>query len=371
MQVLFIVFLVAVGIQLIYITVFLIAILKKESGVGSETQPVSVIVCAHDEEQNLRELVPILLQQKHPAFEIIIVNDRSNDGTYDFLLEETKKVETHNNASLRMVHAAAVPAHVNGKKFGITLGIKAAKYDWIVLTDADCRPNSDQWLQSISAQCTGDKEIILGYSSYQKEDGLLNLFIRFETLLTAIQYVSYAILGNPYMGVGRNLAYRKSLFLNNKGFNGFLGVTGGDDDLFVNQHAHAKNTAVTLGEESIIYSVPKRTLQEFFNQKVRHLSVGKKYRFKHKLLLGVFSLTQLITWLLGLPLLFIFSGYLWVLGAFITRILLLSITTYQAARRFGHKFESWSVPLLDFLFVIYYLSTAPVALLTKKIRWRN
>ena len=366
MQVLFIVFLVAVGIQLIYITVFLIALGKKRPGTAVEPQPVSVIVCAHDEEQNLRELVPILLQQKHPSFEIIIVNDRSNDGTYDFLLEETKKEER-----LRMVHAATVPSHVNGKKFGITLGIKAAKYDWIVLTDADCRPNSDQWLQSISSQCKDDKEIVLGYSAYQRENGFLNLFIRFETLLTAIQYVAYAILGNPYMGVGRNLAYRKSLFLNNKGFNGFLGVTGGDDDLFVNQHAHAKNTAVLIGEETIMYSVPKRTLPTYLNQKVRHLSVGKKYRLKHQLLLGIFSISHMLTWLVGLPLLFIFSGYLWVLCAFVARILLLAIATHQAARRFGHKFESWSVPLLDFLFVIYYLSTAPVALLTKKIRWRN
>ena len=283
MQVLFIVFLVAVGIQLIYIIVFLTALGKKQTGTAAELQPVSVIVCAHDEEQNLKELIPILLQQKHTSFEVIIVNDRSNDGTYDFLLEETKKEER-----LRMVHAATVPAHVNGKKYGITLGIKAAKYDWIVLTDADCRPNSDQWLRSISDQCKDETEIVLGYSSYLKEQGFLNLFIRFETLLTAIQYIAYAIMGNPYMGVGRNLAYRKSLFLNNKGFNGFLGVTGGDDDLFVNQHANAKNTAVSLGEESIVYSVPKRTLSEFFNQKVRHLSVGKKYRFKHILSLGIF-----------------------------------------------------------------------------------
>jgi len=371
LQVLFIVFLAAVGIQLIYITVFLIALSKKSAVTESEIQPVSVIVCAHDEEQNLRELIPILLQQQHPSFEVIIVNDRSNDGTYDFLLDETRKVETHNHASLRMVHAASVPAHVNGKKFGITLGIKAAKYDWIVLTDADCRPNSDQWLKSISAKCTHDKEIVLGYSAYQQEGGFLNLFIRFETLFTAIQYVAYAIVGNPYMGVGRNLAYRKSLFLNNKGFNGFLGVTGGDDDLFVNQHANAKNTEVCLGKEAIVYSSPKRTVSEYFNQKVRHLSVGKKYRFRHKFLLGFFSFTHLITWLAGLPLLFIFSGYLWVLGVLLLRTLILSATTHQAATRFGHKFESWSVPLLDFLFVFYYLSTAPVALLTKKIRWRN
>jgi glycosyltransferase involved in cell wall biosynthesis len=370
LQVLFIVFLVAVGIQLIYLTFFLIAFLKKYKEDDATIQPVSVIVCAHDEEQNLRELVPLLVQQQHPSFEVIIVNDRSNDGTYDYLLHATQ-TQTNHNASVRMVHIDRAPAHVNGKKYGITLGIKAAKYDWIVLTDADCRPHSDQWLQAMSAKCSGGKEIVLGYSAYLQENGFLNLFIRFETLFTAIQYMSYAILGNPYMGVGRNLAYRKSLFLDNKGFNGYLGVTGGDDDLFVNQHATASNTAVCLGENSIVNSVPKRTWRDYFNQKVRHLSVGKKYRFGHQFLLGIFSISHALTWITGMPLLFIFSGYLWILGALVFRTSLMAFTTHRAAVRFGHKFESWSVPLLDFLFVIYYLSTAPVALLTKKIRWRN
>ncbi len=211
----------------------------------------------------------------------------------------------------------------------------------------------------------------MGYSPYRKEKGFLNLFIRFETLFTALQYVAYAILGNPYMGVGRNLAYRKSLFLSNKGFNGFLGVMGGDDDLFVNQHATAKNTAICLGENAMVYSIPKRTWREYFHQKVRHLSVGKKYRVGHRFLLGIFSISHTITWFAGVYLLFVFSGFIWVLGALLFRTILLTATTYQAAMRFGHKFEWWNVPLLDFLFVIYYLSTAPVALLTKKMRWKN
>ncbi len=366
MQILFIVFLIATGIQLIYFSAFLIAFLKRKPVFTTEPEPVSIIVCAHDEEQNLKELIPLLLRQQHSVFEIIVVNDRSNDGTYDFLLDETKKHER-----LRMVHVATVPDHINGKKYGITLGIKAAQYDWIVLTDADCRPHSDLWIQEISKKCSVDKEIVLGYSPYQKENGFLNLFIRFETLFTAMQYVAYAILGNPYMGVGRNLAYRKSLFLNNKGFNGFLRVTGGDDDLFINQHANSKNTALCLGEESLVYSLPKKTYGSYFHQKVRHLAVGKKYKFKHRFLLGIFSVSHGITWLTGVPLLFFFSGFLWVLGALVLRSLLFTITTHQAAKRFGHKFESWSVPFLDFLFVIYYLSTAPVALVSKKMRWKN
>src|SRR5690606_33778770 len=123
-----------------------------------------------------------------------------------------------------------------GKKYGLTLGIKAASHEWILLTDADCRPNSRRWIRSMSRYFDEDTQFVLGFSPYRATAGLLNLFIRFETMLTAIQYFSFGWLGNPYMGVGRNLAYRKSKFLEEKGFNNFLHVTGGDDDLFVNQH---------------------------------------------------------------------------------------------------------------------------------------
>jgi glycosyltransferase involved in cell wall biosynthesis len=366
LQTLFIIFLVAIAVQGIYFTCFLAALLKKSTNIRAEPQPMSVIVCAHDEEQNLKELIPLLLNQQHPEFEVIIVNDRSNDGTYDFLLEETPKHDR-----LRMVQVATTPDHVNGKKYAITLGIKAARYDWILLTDADCRPYSEFWIQSFSEQCASEKEIVLGYSPYQKEKGFLNLFIRYETLFAALQYISYAILKNPYMGVGRNLAYRKSFFLRNKGFNEFLGITGGDDDLFVNQHANGSNSSICVGEKALVYSIPKKTWKDFFHQKVRHLTVGKQYRLRHRIVLGLFSISHSVTWLAGIPLVFFFSGSGWVLAVLLTRSLLVTVTIHQAARRLGHKFELWSVLLLDFLFVIYYLSTAPVALVTKKLRWRN
>lgn len=366
MQTLLIIFYLAAAIQVIYFTILVISISKKRFNQSVASRPVSVIVCAHDEEHNLRELIPILLNQQHPEFEVIIVNDRSNDSTYDLLLEETKK-----DSRLKMVDVKSTPAHVNGKKFGITLGIKAAKYDWVLLTDADCRPNNEQWIRAVSEQASDDKGFVLGYSAYEKRPGFLNLFIRFETLLTAIQYIGYALAGNPYMGVGRNLAYRKSVFLDNKGFNNFLSITGGDDDLFVNQHATAKSTTVALGSDALMYSFPKTTLKEFYRQKVRHLSVGKKYRFKHQFLLALFFITHLITWFAGIPLLIFSTGIIWVASALVVRMLLFGITAHQASERFGQKFESWTTPLLDFLFVIYYLSTAPVAFLTKKIRWKS
>lgn len=366
MQTLFIIFLAAVTVQAIYFIVLLVSLSKKQRENTGPLNAVSVIVCAHDEEENLRALIPMLLQQQHPEFEIIIVNDRSNDGTFDFLLEETKQ-----EPRLKMVNIDSTPAHVNGKKYAITLGIKAAKHNWVLLTDADCRPNNEQWIKTVSNQTADDKNFVLGYSGYEKRPGFLNLFIRFETLFTAMQYIGYALAGNPYMGVGRNLAYRKSVFLENKGFNNFLSVTGGDDDLFVNQHATGKNTTVALGADARVNSFPKTTLKEFYRQKVRHLSVGKKYKGKHQVLLALFFVTHAITWFAAIPLLILPAGILGVASALVFRTLLFTLTVRQAAIRFGQKFEWAAVPLLDFLFVIYYLSTAPVAFLTKKIRWKS
>ena len=203
--------------------------------------PVSVIVCAHDEEQNLRDLIPLLLSQNHPDFEIIIVDDRSNDGTFDLLLQETSK-----DHRLRMVHVNRTPQLFNAKKYALTLGIKAAKYEWLLLTDADCRPDSKNWISSFTKHFSQTTQFVLGFSPYEKRPGILNAFIRFETLMSGIQYLSFASLGIPYMGVGRNLSYRRSKFLAEKGFNNFIKTTGGDDDLFVNQHARKANTAVCI-----------------------------------------------------------------------------------------------------------------------------
>ncbi|HYG18759.1 MAG TPA: glycosyltransferase [Ohtaekwangia sp.] len=366
MQILFFVFLAAAAIQLIYFIAFNIAFSKKtKNGEAHPSLPASVIICAHDEAANITTLIPALLQQNYPEFEVIIVDDRSNDSTFDLLLAETKK-----DHRLRMVHVNRTPPHVNSKKYAITLGIKAARYEWIVLTDADCRPKNDQWLLSLSKGFSADTRFVLGYSPYLKARGFLNRMIRFETLLTAIQYLSFAILGNPYMGVGRNLAYRRSFFLEAKGFNNLLHVTGGDDDLFVNQHARGATTRVVM-EGAGMYSVPKTSWRSFFNQKVRHLSVGKHYRFGHRLMLGLFMLTWLATWFIGIPLM-IFSPFLyWVLGVIAFRSLILLITINRASRKLEEPFEGWAVVPLDFIYAFYYLVTGLAALLTRKVRWKN
>jgi cellulose synthase/poly-beta-1,6-N-acetylglucosamine synthase-like glycosyltransferase len=354
-----------VFVQVIYLLIFIIGLSKKKVATNGERLPVSVIVCAHDELENLKELIPQLLSQDHPEFEVIIVDDRSNDSTFDFLLEETAK-----DHRLRMVHINRTPPHTNSKKYALTLGIKAARFEWLLLTDADCRPDGNSWISSMSRQFNDATQFVLGYSPYVKGKGFLNAFIRFDTLMTAIQYVSFAILGIPYMGVGRNLAYRRSRFLAVKGFNNIIAITGGDDDLFVNLHAKGSNTAVSVDRASQTHSKPKTSLKNFIQQKVRHLSVGRHYRFGHRLLLGLFMMSWLGVWFLGLSL--VLAGDYYVAGGIVIfRIILVIITVRHAAKRFGQQFELWLVPLLDFIYAFYYLVTGLQTLVTKKVRWKN
>jgi glycosyltransferase involved in cell wall biosynthesis len=354
------------GIQLTFLSLFIIAFFKKDKSTGSSIKPVSVIVCAHDEENNLRELVPLLLAQDHPEFEVIVVEDRCNDYTYDYLLAATKT-----DARLRMVRVVHKPDHVSGKKFALTLGIKAAKYGWVLLTDADCRPAGNAWISNMSACMEDRANIVLGFSPYIKSKGLLNSFIRFESFLTGIQFIGLAILGRPYMGVGRNLGYRRSLFLDNKGFNSHLGIVGGDDDLFVNQHAVGADTNICTGKGSLMRSLPKTTWNEYYIQKLRHLVVGKSYKFSDKLILGAFSLTWVLTWIIALPYSFFSPLMEWMLIAFLFRWVLLIFLFRKASRKLGEPFEEWKVPLLDFIYAFYYLVTGSMALVSKKVRWKS
>jgi glycosyltransferase involved in cell wall biosynthesis len=357
---------VALGVQLIYLILFLFAFGGKRKDIVTEPHAVSVIVCAHDEEQNLRELVPLLLKQDHPHFEVIVVEDRCNDGTYDYLLQATKQ-----HKSLKMVRVTNKPEHISGKKFGLTLGIKAAKHDWVLLTDADCRPESDLWLRRMTEKYHSETRLVVGFSPYFRQAGLLNSFIRFEAFVTGIQFIGLALLGKPYMGVGRNLAYAKSLFLDNKGFNRHLAVVGGDDDLFVNQHATAKNTMVQFGREALTFSKPKTSWVEFYHQKLRHLSVGKRYKFSDRFILGLFAITWLISCFLVIPASFFSSFAWWLIGVFLLRSLLLTGLVHLGSHKLGDPFEAWKVPILDFIYAFYYLVAGAVALASKKIRWKR
>lgn len=358
-------FLVVAAIQCIYLIAYTISIgqlkpLPTED--LSNQEGVSVIICACNELDNLRNNLPAILTQDHNKFEVVLVNDRSSDHSYEFLLKLKKEYPL-----LKVVQVDDAPHHVHPKKYAITLGIKAAIYDRILLTDADCWPTSDKWITSMQRGFSNSKQLVLGVSLYNKGRGFLNIFIRFETWLTAIQYVGRAIMGSPYMGVGRNLAYRKSLFLEKKGFHGIQDVTGGDDDLFVNKYATKKNTSVVLGKDSLMYSIPKTTWSSFFRQKIRHLSAGKRYKFTDKIILGIFSLTHILFWLLAV-ILTMYEPYM-VLAGLVIRWFCLFVLFHLSNKRFGEIFVPFILPLLDFVYAIYYISAGTVAAFSKRIKW--
>lgn len=355
-----------IGLQIIYQLIFMLGLSRKDHTTEPQLLPVSVVVCAHDEEQNLKVLIPALLEQDHSLFEVIIVNDRSNDATFDMLLAEASR-----DHRLRMVHVNRTPPHVDNKKYALTLGIKAARYEWILLADADCVPTSKSWISTMSAAFHEQTNFVLGYSPYQKLPGFLNKVIRFEALVTAIQYVSFALLKMPYMGVGRNMAYRRSRFLEGKGFNNILNIIGGDDDLYVNQNASGKDTAVCVDRAAHMVSVPKLTWGEFYRQKIRHLSVGKRYKAIHKLVLGIFHATWILSWILGITLLAL--QYEWTLVASLLALRLAGwiLTCSIASKRLSTRFELWLVPVLDFIYAFCYLVAGVRALATKRIQWKN
>ena len=215
---------------------------------------VSVIICARNEAHHLEKFLPAVLSQDYPRFEVVVVNDCSSDHT-EQLLSEMALRYTH----LRYTTIPSNEKFRHGKKLALTVGIKSAVHDHVLLTDADCYPASDQWLRKMVSHLGRDKEIVLGYGRYEKRKGLLNSLIRYETAFTAMQYLSFALKGKPYMGVGRNLSYKKSLFFKNRGFASHYHVASGDDDLFVNEHAGPENTSIEIDTGSQTFSIPKTT----------------------------------------------------------------------------------------------------------------
>jgi cellulose synthase/poly-beta-1,6-N-acetylglucosamine synthase-like glycosyltransferase len=253
--------------------------------------PISVVICAKNEEQNILDNLPYILQQDYPKFDVVVVDDDSSDDTY-FHLKQLQQ----NHPTLQVIRLHKNVNFFKGKKFPLSIGIKSTKYAHLVLTDADCKPSSDKWLRHIAELFSDDTSIILGYGKYETYHSLLNMLIRFETMHTAMQYMSFALAGIPYMGVGRNLAYKKEIFYVNNGFSKHYNIPSGDDDLFVNSVATSKNTVVCVHHEAHTVSNPPQTWAEWFKQKTRHISTGKYYKIKHKLILGLYHVFNLLFW---------------------------------------------------------------------------
>ncbi len=361
-----IIFILANITLLTYFFYFFNAFLRYQPVDRMSNKPMSVIISAHNEAENLRKNLPFFLEQKHPALEIIVVNDQSFDETEDVLRTFQEKFP----GKIKVTHVA--PSHWKtfrgNKKYALTLGIKGAINDRLLLTDADCIPASPYWAQRMNAGFDKGKKIVLGYGKYKKEKSLLNLLIRFETLHTAMMYFSFAIKGLPYMGVGRNLAYLKSFFLENDGFKNHFQILSGDDDLFVNENATSQNTGICIHPEAHTVSEPKNTWKEWFKQKRRHYLTGRFYKKKHQILLGLYSGSGLFFWVGFIYLLFS-PLYAWALAVGIFKMIISSWMVYQSGKKLQDYIPFWSVILLEPVLLLFQIMVYLSVQIKKPVKW--
>ncbi len=340
-------------------------LVKKNKKIAATDFPgVSVVICARNEAENLEKNLPYILRQDYPLYEVIVVNDASDDESWKILLD----IQTKNP----ILHPVNVTTKLlPGKKAALTKGIEAAQYDIILLTDADCRPASSEWISKMQSVLRGNIQIGLGYGPYISKKGFLNTFIRFETVYTAIQYQSFTLMRMPYMGVGRNLIYRKSLFAKANGFQRHAHVTSGDDDLFINAVANGHNTTVILNPATFVFSEAKSSWRDYYYQKSRHLTTGSYYRLRHQLALGVLSASHFGHYA-GAVLLLLLGGSLQaIILWYLVRILVVVAVSAQILPKLRAKDLLPWVPFLDLFYLLYYLAFAPALLTTGKLRkWK-
>ena len=332
---------------------------KYESDGKAMLEPVSVIVCARDAYEYLIDLVPMLMSQDYPDYEIVIVNDCSTDETTEYLKE---LVRVHPE-----INVVTLTQHLNffhGKKFPLSMGIKSASHDLLLLTDADCLPTDNQWIRNMVGAYRQGTEVVLGYGPYFERKGLLNKLIRFDTLYTAMQYLSMALAKMPYMGVGRNLSYRRELFYKNKGFTSHYNIPSGDDDIFISQVANKSNTRILIDAKSRIESEPKHEFGNWVRQKRRHYSTANMYKPLTNRILGTLLLSRLLYYASLITLLCIPHAFDITAGGYYFYIIMAAFAAthygsmftvyYISAKQLGEKKLGLAfAPVYDLFFVLF------------------
>lgn len=347
------------ALQILYWALFMFRVRIRKIDIPDARPAVSVIVCAKNEANNLRQNIPLIMEQKYPEAQVIVVDDCSTDDTQLALSELRTKYPD--------LYYTCIPADMkftHGKKLAVTVGIKAAKHEKIVFIDADCRPASEHWLTSVMEGYNSDKiQLVLGYGKYAKRKGFLNFYIRFETFWNAVQYFGFAKAMKPFMGVGRNMSYTKNLYEQSSKFRHHIGILSGDDDLFISEMGRRANTAIVVKPESQTISETKETWRDWFEQKTRHIKSSKLYPFSIKFMLAMEVFTRLMMYILpAIALLIITDNTLLMIigGAVLARWIVMHTALGIAHKRMGEKGLWWwaipmelIVPLLQSCVVFY------------------
>jgi biofilm PGA synthesis N-glycosyltransferase PgaC len=362
----FAVFAFALLIQLWYYLGFFsrLAFYKKKT-LPENTPPASIVICARNEDDNLVEFLPRIFEQDYPEFEVVVVNDCSWDNTSDFLKEFGQK-----HPNLKVVTIKEDDTYSHGKKVALMMGIKGATHEHMLLTDADCRPNSKDWLRNMMQHFNAETEIVLGYGAYEKQSGFLNMIIRYDTFMIALQYLSFALAGKTYMGTGRNLAYKKSLFFKMKGFASHYHIESGDDDLFVNEAATKQNSKIEVSVANHTVSRVKKTFKSWFRQKRRHVTTFKFYNKGSKFRLLAISISQYLFFIsFAVALIFQFQPIL-VLSLFALRLLIQMIIFNKSMKQLAEKDLLLLAPFIEILLLFVYPMITISNIFVKKNKWK-
>lgn len=363
------IFLVCAGLQLCYYLFFFFRLnfVRGFSGVPTHLPPASIVICAKNEAQNLINNLKVVLIQQYPQFEVIVVNDQSTDNTLDVLIEYYRR-----NPTMKLVNIPPdAKKEYAGKKHALLKGVEVATFDHIVVTDADCRPQTTYWLAKLVGAYMNETKVVLGHSPYEKSKGLLNSLVRYENYMTALQYFGFAKAGLPYMGVGRNMSYKKDVLKGFKGYEKNKDLITGDDDLLINAVATGKNTEVCIDKDAFMLTKAPGTFGEWLNQKRRHLRSGFKYKLHHQLLLFVFALSNLLFY--GTFIFLLAQGVMWhvPVGVFVATLLLKWLITFNVFKKLGVNDLKWTQPVLDVIYVFYLVIIFFLLLLKPKDNWRS
>ena len=365
-SIVFVLFALALLVQLVYYwALFARVAWYKPSTDYSFQPPVSVVICAKNEALRLHKNIPLYFQQDYPEFQVVVVNDCSVDESTDLLDEFQKK---YPNLHVVELNEDDIKAH--DKKLALTLGIKGAKYEHLLLTDADCVPTNSKWISSMARQFSEQKEIVIGYGPYKNVGGLLNKIIRFDTFMIGLRYLSFALANKTYMGIGRNLAYTKTLFFKNRGFASQYHIQSGDDDLFINKVATPSNTAVEITEASFTYSDPKTSYNAWIKQKRRHLVTAKHYKPSHKYLLGLDSFSQYLFYATFVALLLSSFDITIVLSLFGIRLITQLIVFRKSMVLMKEVDMYFLAPFLELLLMVFYPFIFVGNAFVKKHKWK-
>lgn len=327
--------------------------------------PVSVVICARNQDYNLRKYLPKILEQDYPDFEVVVVNDASTDDTLQLLKDFEREY-----SNLSIVNIEQNLNFFSGKKFALALGIKSAKHELLLLTDADCEPNSNQWIKQMASTFTSKTEIVLGYSPINPAKGFLNTLVRFDNFQTGVHYLSLSLIGKTSIGVGRNLAYRKSLFYKSGGFISQYKLQTGDDDLFINRVATKNNVRVEINHESFMHASFIPSFLFWFRKKQQQINTGKFYKTGTKFLRGKFRLSLLAFYGLLAALLIINYSILFVLGMFVLRLLTQLVIIKKCSSVLSERNLLLISPLLEISLVFILIAVKISNIFIKQNRWK-